>query len=195
MAEGISISIGSQGLDQVNLTLARLIAHGVSLSEPLEEIGAAFLKATQDRFESKVSPDGWPWQKLKYREGEALRLSGRLYSSYVYRVQRDQVEIGTNLTYAAIHHFGGSIQHHARSQMATFRMAKDGAFTKKDGTKVGSRLRFAKRSTKAKSAFRKAIIIGDYEVNIPARPALGVNATDRARALTIVTRYLEEALR
>ena len=57
----------------------------------------------------KQAPDGSPW--VKNRKGSPiLYASGALHDSIDYRASADQVETGSPLVYAAIHHFGGVIK-------------------------------------------------------------------------------------
>lgn len=82
-------------------------------------MGEMLTGSTIDRFNSQTSPDGAKWKphapatiagRLK-RHGNApltiLRLSGRLAGSINYQPSSDQVEIGNNVVYGAIHQFSG----------------------------------------------------------------------------------------
>ncbi len=84
----------------------------------MRAVGAALVEGTQSRFEKGVAPDGSGWAPLNpgYAAGKRgpgiLRESGMrggLMASVTMRAGRDQVEVGTNKVYAAIHQFGGTI--------------------------------------------------------------------------------------
>lgn len=100
----------------------------------LEELGSYLVSSTMQRFRQSESPDGVAWQRHAYntrltriggRKGfkksggltaRARRLlggmkplidRGHLMRSITYSASADQVAIGTNLIYGAIHQFGG----------------------------------------------------------------------------------------
>jgi phage virion morphogenesis protein len=82
----------------------------------LEEIGAEVESQTRRRIsEEKTSPDGekWPAWSDAYaatrHEGQSLlEAEGYLLDSLQFAVSGDQVEVGSNLVYAAIQEFGGA---------------------------------------------------------------------------------------
>ncbi len=62
---------------RINKVLDQLIRAGVSLAEPMAEIGEQLLANTQDRFDAQESPDGVPWAPLsdKYLKSKRKRKS------------------------------------------------------------------------------------------------------------------------
>lgn len=78
-------------------------------------IGSALVGSTQRRFASQTDPDGNHWlaNRTGYgatkRNVRILTESGRLRSSINSRPSQNEVRIGTNVVYAAIHQFGGTI--------------------------------------------------------------------------------------
>ena len=56
------------------------------------------------------APSGARWEPLKLRMGVPLVDTGRLRASIGYRVEQDQVVVGTNVLYARLHQFGGVIE-------------------------------------------------------------------------------------
>lgn len=75
----------------------------------LDEIGAVIEFSVSERFRQEVGPDGVPWTPT--RRGVSI-LKGsppQLMSSIARDVSRDQVAVGTNKIYAAIHQDGGVI--------------------------------------------------------------------------------------
>ena len=81
--------------------LTRLQELGGRLSR---KAGDTVLKrGTQDRFESKTTPDGRPWTSSLFKTGALKR---KIIANY----DKDKAEVGSNLKYAAIHQFGGVIK-------------------------------------------------------------------------------------
>lgn len=158
-------------------------------------IGGYLVSATHQRFISETGPDGKPWRPLrpatlrKRRRGRGnsgtpaiLRDQGHLYQSITYQLSGDEIVVGSNLEYARIHQFGGTIKRQGGRRTATFRTANKGAG--KDG--AGSRLRFASKRSKYKRKFEKSFEVPDYTITIPARPYLGLNDEDRREILAIL---------
>lgn len=105
----------------VQRALAGLVASALRLRDPLEEVGAALVTSTQQRFEREEDPEGEPWAELAestktrrvsktaMRGGEhILRDRGHLFNSLTYLATDTQVEVGSNRVYAAIHQLGGT---------------------------------------------------------------------------------------
>lgn len=83
--------------------------------ELMEALGGQILARTMERFNHAESPDGSRWpvtirQKMGDSRSALLGQGSKLAQSYTYRTDSDSVEIGSNLKYAAIHHFGGTIR-------------------------------------------------------------------------------------
>ncbi|MBF0178096.1 MAG: phage virion morphogenesis protein [Magnetococcales bacterium] len=95
--------------------LAGLQARAADLTPAMQAIGEHIIETTQVRFDAQVAPDGTAWQpdnpgywaskKIK----KVLTESSRLRGSVVYKAGRDQVVVGTNVLYAAVHQFGATI--------------------------------------------------------------------------------------
>ncbi len=85
---------------------------GLDQRELAEEIGDYVLSETLFNFDQTQTPDGKQWtpsQRANETAGKTLQHHGHLRDSYNYLVglAGGFVEIGSNLIYAAIHHFGG----------------------------------------------------------------------------------------
>ncbi|MCY3878611.1 MAG: phage virion morphogenesis protein [Rhodobacteraceae bacterium] len=169
--------------------LARRIARMSDTRPVMDEIGSLLEESTRERFDRERGPDGAPWlPSLRARRegGKTLTDSARLRESITRRVtgsgSRAEVEVGTNVIYAAIHQFGGEIRRAARRQTLAFNAA---------GNRFASR-----RSTSRRRAgiVRIAIAdIGEGTSVMPARPFLGVSAADRAGIERIVVNHLVRA--
>jgi phage virion morphogenesis protein len=108
---------------KVSAVLDRLIRAGVSLAEPMAEIGEQLLVNTQDRFEAQESPDGIPWAPLseKYLKSQRKRksrgadailvLDDHLRGELAYNSGDDWMEITAPQVYAATHQFGDPSRH------------------------------------------------------------------------------------
>jgi phage virion morphogenesis protein len=78
-------------------------------------IGTELVASTHMRFVKQTDPDGNAWQALDEdyaatkRNSRILTESGRLRDSINAQAGNDQVSVGTNVIYAAIHQFGGTI--------------------------------------------------------------------------------------
>ena len=185
---------------EVTEGLRRLAAAGRDLQPAMEAIGAALLFSTQQRFQDEAEPAGGKWGPLsgryiKQRPDRAppapiLRDTGHLYSSLTFLATPGEVEVGTNVVYAAIHQFGGEVTIPAHQRTATFRVAAKGAATTKDGRRVGSKLRFASAKSRAKSKHERTFDVGEHTIEIPARPYLGISEADKTRVLQILEHFL-----
>lgn len=151
--------------------LAQMIARGEDLTPAMDSIGMGLEASIIERFnETSIAPSGAAWQPSKAAQEEGRRTlikSGNLRDSITHLAARDEVEVGSNVIYAAIHQFGGTIKQAARRQTLFFRQ------NSRTG-EVGSR--FVK---KGRSNFAQDAEIGAREINMPARPFLGVSDSDR----------------
>ena len=88
----------------------------------MERLGERIQAWTQDRFDAnqQKAPDGTPWAKLnadyaqskpQHLQNRRLTLSGHLRRSIRWQLLDSRsVQVGTNVPYAAIHQFGGTIR-------------------------------------------------------------------------------------
>jgi phage gpG-like protein len=208
-AAGIRVKVDDAAL---RAALAKAIAAGADPTAMLESIGDYLVSSTKWRFEAEAGPGDVKWAPFarstlrsmdpRRKPPKLLRKTVgkdklRLYQSIVYQVLGSTVLEGTNVKYAALHQFGGEVKQDARRQTATFRLAAEGAGRKfdKDGNvvRVGSRLRFAKASTRAKSRHEKTFDIGARSFRVPARPFLGIDAQDEAEILAIAEDHYARA--
>jgi len=167
-----------------------LAAHGrqaVPDTGPLmPRLGEYLQRSTEQRFKTQTAPDGTPWAPLneryakrkKQNKDKILTLRGYLRRYIHYQVQDDQtVEVGSNQKYAAIHQHGGSIAQAPQSRKMRFR-------------KEGGRVSFAGR--RHKNAQERWVTRGAYQVEIPARPYLGISSDDATEIREIIRAWLVE---
>lgn len=108
----ISVSIEDKGVQQAFNKLVWLMEDTTPV---MGAIGTALAASTHMRFVSQTDPDGAAWAALdpEYAKGKRnsriLTESGRLRDSINSAPGRDEVRVGTNVIYGAIHQFGGTI--------------------------------------------------------------------------------------
>jgi phage gpG-like protein len=101
--------------------------------EFLQEAGIYLLSSVQRNFVEQGRPVPWkPSKRAEAWHGKTLRKSGRLMNSITMRVWENILKIGLNVIYAAIQHFGGtinktvSVKAHTRYYKHTGRSIKQG---------------------------------------------------------------------
>jgi phage virion morphogenesis protein len=109
---GATLDIDLSELGDIGRKFERAIKAFSDVTPMMDEIGAMLVTSTQDRFEKGQGPDGDDWlQSIRVQEaqGNAQTLvdSARLRDSITHEPGNDQVEVGTNVIYGAIHQFGG----------------------------------------------------------------------------------------
>jgi phage gpG-like protein len=148
-------------MDEAWATRPRLLAHWRipagrdprPLQVPVRP-GRLCLAALQPRYQ----------RRKKQNKDKILTLRGYLRGQIHWQPDGDDaVRVGTNAKYGAIHQFGGTIQQPARQATVHFGAGK-------------AKHLFVKKK-KAKRSLQ--VSIGAHQVNMPARPYLGVNAGDQ----------------
>jgi len=110
----------------VRASLSRLAQAVESPQKALYGIGEWLRASSQARFTSQTAPDGTPWLPLQhwYKQGKSknqdkvLTLNGYLRNTLTFQVEGDAVLVGSNLEYAAIHQFGGTIRPRVKKALA-----------------------------------------------------------------------------
>ena len=113
---GIGGSLNIQGVDRLNMALARFAGSGVQITSLLQTMGRIVEDQTRERIEQEqTSPDGdsWPawsddYAASRHSNHDLLQHDGHLFGSLQSTAGVGQVEIGTNLVYAASHQYGDS---------------------------------------------------------------------------------------
>lgn len=107
-------SIQFHGQEKITQWLNRAIAE---LKDPkllLNEIGAILEFNTKQRINDGIGTDDKPWVqswRARIQRGTTLRDTSRLYNSIKYQVvDGERVVVGTNVIYAPLMHFGGTIR-------------------------------------------------------------------------------------
>ena len=79
----------------------------------MDRIGSYGVSSTQERFLQERGPDGQGWTpsaRAQAKGGKTLRDSARLFQSLTHEADAGSAAWGSNLVYAGIHQFGGTIR-------------------------------------------------------------------------------------
>lgn len=108
---GVNITLSLTGGDVASTALQALARATGDRTPYFKDVGEYLKQSVEQRFREQVDPNRNPWISLsrsteKKRNKKILTESKRLRRSIVYRASRDQLELGTNVIYAATHQFG-----------------------------------------------------------------------------------------
>ena len=112
----LSITTDDRELKQ---TLSQLKKRAGDLTPVMRDIGEIVHRSVRKNFKEGGRPDKWAESKRAEAEGgQTLIDKGRLKNSITVEAGKDSVLIGTNVGYAAVHHFGfkGSVSIPAHSR-------------------------------------------------------------------------------
>lgn len=171
-----------QEVAHVLAALAELDRRGEQKAPLMQALAGTMLDEVEQNFAAQGRPAwaGFAPSTLKRRQGgKLLQDSGRLASSITPASDNDTAQVGTNVVYAATHHFGGEIKRAARSQRVYFKQNKAG--------EVGTR--FVKKS---QSNFSQWATIGEHTQKIPARPYLVLTEAGIQEMEEQTARYFSE---
>lgn len=150
--------------ETVTRRLDKAASLGSDLTQPMAEIAEVLVEGAQQRFETRIGPDGVPWKRSRRAiesndEPPTLTLTGQLKRQIVPEYGRDFAMAGVVKTagpgkYARIHQLGGTIVPRVKKALA-----------------FGGRLL--------------------SKVVMPARPYLGFGAHEREHVPAILQRHLK----
>ncbi len=175
---GAEITIDASG------AFAALEGYIARLDHPkpmFDAIGASLVTSTQHRFDEQHGPDGTPWppsMRALAEGGKTLEETLRLYQSITVEADDAGVAVGTNVVYAAIHQFGGTIAKPERTQTI---------YRRYDARADELSPQFVKKS---KSNFVQDVSVSAHEITMPARPFLGMDTDDEAEVVQIAEDYI-----
>ncbi|WP_321821206.1 MULTISPECIES: phage virion morphogenesis protein [unclassified Burkholderia] len=157
-------------------------------------IAALMLDAVEENFAQQGRPNwlGLSPKTVKRRREEAgtgkiLQRSGRLASSITSAHDATSARVGTNVVYAAIHQFGGTIQRHPMSGYVRLRKGRDGMIMRQaDHPHLAV---FAKNGHKRVKIVKWTRTQG-WTIKIPARPFFALTESDNVAMETEVSAYL-----
>jgi phage virion morphogenesis protein len=165
-----------------------------NLTPAMDEIEQMLLTSTDQRFEAETDPAGHRWtplapstSKRKAAAGREriLQWSTRLRRSVTGKHDAHSVTIGTNVIYAAIQQFGGTIARPERE--ATVRLRNVSKMNKAGDARINV-VRFAKASHK--KARSVDVNIPAHDIRLPARPLIGISQPDLSAAVDILRKFV-----
>ena len=142
----------------------------------MKAIGTGLVEVVNQRFESGTEPMGAKWHPLlpayaAIKKGPGiLRASLMLQRSVTFSVAGNQVTIGSNRIYAAVHQFGATIKP-VRAKALAFRLGMAGP---RGGKSSG--------------------IVRAKSVTVPARPYLGFGPKDQRSVMETLAVFLHHEL-
>ncbi|MBC7162704.1 MAG: phage virion morphogenesis protein [Immundisolibacter sp.] len=163
---------------QTRADIGRILGLLQNPTQALDDIGEYLIVSTKARFGAGVAPSGVKWKDNSpitlARKKDTRPLhgeSGRLGREILKFVDQAEVEVGSNLIYAAVQQFGAKMGEFGRySQLSRRTKFAEGDWRRNAGTVKGFPIPW-----------------GD----IPARPFLGLSAEDVRAVLDIVQKHIE----
>jgi phage virion morphogenesis protein len=151
-------------VEDIDLALAEIVGRIENNAPGMQRVANVMLDAVEQNFAEEGRPkwaDLAPSTKRQRAAkgrwpGFILQQTGRLASSVTTDSGNGYAAVGTNVEYAAIQQFGGTIRQYAQTRFVNF------------DSKTG---RFARGG---KANISQAVTYGEREINIPARPFLAL---------------------
>jgi phage virion morphogenesis protein len=114
MSVGIAVDAATIGLENLQAGLQRMAALGERPRPIWDAIGNYGENSTRLRFKRQQDPDGKAWlpsiRAQASGPGRTLIHKARLLRSITHRASNSGTSWGTNVIYAGIHQFGGTIK-------------------------------------------------------------------------------------
>lgn len=192
MATGmIEIEIDESRFDAAMVRVRALMRDASPITALIAE---SMMGAVEENFAQQGRPKwlGLSPKTLKRRREEAgtgkiLQRSGRLAASVTPKHDATSARVGTNVVYAAIHQFGGSIQRHPMSGFVRLRKDRNGMLLRQaDHPHLAV---FAKNGHKRVKTVKWTRTQG-WTIKIPARPFLVLTEADNVEIELDVSAYL-----
>lgn len=189
----MAIIVEIKGIEEAQKIINSLAAKSKDLKPVMREVSEIMLSSVQENFKRQADMStlrGWPilsTKTIKARAkkgkwpGEILKVSGQLFDSIQPDSTNDSATVGTNVEYAAIHHFGGIITIKTREKVITFKDYKRG---KRKGLTL-----FAEKKTRQMYTYSRKIKIGEHQIKIPARPYLTLSKKAIDEIIDTLTTY------
>ena len=94
----------------VSRRLKKAARNAERMQAAFRDVGEIALRSIRKNFDDGGRPKSWPKRKTRYsgrrRRNKLLIDTGQLVNSLTYQATNQHVDIGTNVEYAATHHFG-----------------------------------------------------------------------------------------
>lgn len=131
------IEIDLRGDKELVASLRKMEYRSRNLQPVMADIGEYMKRSIQKNFDAGGRPNKWkPSIRAVEEGGQTLVDTARLKNSMTYQPGRDSVKIGTNVIYAAIQQFGGTIKAKTKKYLQ-FRVGNQ--WVKKESVKIPSR--------------------------------------------------------
>ncbi len=95
---------------QARAKLKAMLGAAADMTAVYATVGRVIVNRIRLCFKLGIDPWANPWAKLKIRNGQPLRDTGRLNRSIVANPDKTGVTIGTNVQFAAVHQYGATIE-------------------------------------------------------------------------------------
>ncbi len=176
---GVKINVKIEDAE-LKKTLSDIQGRIQNLKPAMEIIGTFVRNSIQKNFELGGRPTPWKPSQRALKTGDKTLIKGKfLMNSFTIDAKQDSVEVGTNKKYAAIHQFGGPINHPARQRTMFFKKFKS-----------GERKGLTRFSKESKAGYGMKVPGKAYTINMPARPFMMVQEGDWTDITTAVSKYL-----
>ena len=173
---GITLTINDT---EVRRLLAELQERSGHLRPALNVAATMMQQAVRANFAQGGRPQ---WLPLKGRQGQPLRDTGRLMNSLTREATQTEARVGTNVVYAAVHHFGA-----AKGSFGTFSQQVQ-PHERLVRQVFGRQLQQAKKVRVRAHTRRAKLPWGD----IPARPFMMLEDTDVTDIRDMLARWIME---
>lgn len=194
MADDVTIKLTDSGVRAALEKLRLGLPLGGSMLPAMQNMGRVLKTGAQLRFRSTSGPDGAAWEKsfrAKHGGGQTLSLTRRLRNSITYTATGSSATVGTNVVYAAIHQFGGTV----RAKNAQFLSIPVTPAARAAGSPRNMAGLHVAQTLKGQFILVDAKGVTQFllrkQVTISARPFLGVSAGDRIELIGVAERFLQ----
>ena len=192
----ISLKVRNQEVEQAITALLGSINLAGGLTPAMQAVAALLKAGTDLRFKEQRAPDGTPWRPT-HRGGTILRLTSRLRNSITPRSDASSAGVGTNLIYAPIHQFGGTI----RASKGKYLAIPIGPAAIAASRAGGGPRQFPGPLHYIVSHAGNKLLMGDdgpqyvlkESVTMPARPFLGLSDDDSKGVIDILSAHIAKS--
>ena len=180
-------------------------AAGLSLVVPFKRVRLLLIAAAKTNFDQGQGPDGAFWAPLRWprpRGGnKPLRDRGLLMASltgmgqgHVEKLTDTSLEIGSNLEYASLHQYGGTVVPRPPRRYLAIPLTVEAQRVGSARAFPGLTARIGKRGGVLKDRSGKVQFILTKRVVVPARPFLGVGLELASKMEDVLADWLQEAI-
>ena len=175
----------------------------LDMTEIHQRIAARLYTNTRMRFRTGTDPEGTPWRKPKWRQGQPLRDTGTLLQSIHTKSSSAFAAVGTNMEYARIHQFGGVVKPKTAKCLAIpwSPEARQTGYARRFPRKLtlvwpkGSKSGWLVESGGSRRKHTKLHYLLRLQATIPERPFLGISSDDRTDVAEVILGFFKRAVR